>query len=193
MSAQPRGKDYEDKSFVAETTDAGKTFRFISWIVPRDDPHRAVMPSPVRLGDGNLAVALRRRIPQADDVCWLDCYGSRDNGRTWTFLSKIAETGKHNGSPPALAVLKDGRLACAYGDRTRIGMYMRMSNDGGNTWENEILLRDDFRMDKFGERDFGYPRLVQNNKGELVALYYWATPELPQQQIAATIWRPSTK
>lgn len=193
MSALPKGKEYEDRSFVAETTDGGKSFRFVSWIVPRDDPYRAVMPSPVRLADGTLAVALRRRIPQADDTCWLDCYGSRDNGRIWTFLGKIAETGKHNGNPPALAVLKDGRLACAYGDRTRIGMYMRMSNDDGNTWENEILLRDDFRMDKFSERDFGYPRLVQNNKGELVALYYWATPELPQQQIAATIWRPSTK
>jgi len=193
MSALPKGKEYEDRSFVAETTDGGKSFRFISWIVPKDDPYRVVMPSPVRLAHGTLAVALRRRIPQADDICWLDCYGSRDSGRTWTFLGRIAETGKHNGNPPALAVLKDGRLACAYGNRTRIGMYLRLSNDGGKTWDNEILLRNDFRMDKFSEKDFGYPRLVQNHKGELVVLYYWATKEQPQQQIAATILQPDRK
>ena len=193
MSAQPHGKDYADKSFVVETTDGGRTFQFISWIVPRDDPHRAVMPSPVRLADGTLVVALRRRIPEVDEMCWLDCYGSSDNGRTWTFLSKIAETGKHNGNPPALAVLNDGRVACAYGDRTRIKMYLRLSADGGNTWGDELVLRDDFQMDKFGERDFGYPRLVRNDRGELVVLYYWATRECPQQQIMATIWRPESK
>ena len=60
MSARPNGKDYADRSFVAETTDGGKTFQFVSWIVPREDPHRAVMPSPVRLADDSLAVASRR-------------------------------------------------------------------------------------------------------------------------------------
>ena len=72
-------------------------------------------------------------------------------------------------------------------------MYLRLGGDDGRTWGEEIVLRDQFRMDKFGERDFGYPGLVQNHRGELVALYYWATPELPQQQIAATIWRPKSK
>ena len=51
-------------------------------------------------------------------------------------------------------------------------------------------VREDFQPDKFGDKDFGYPRLVQNAKGELVALYYWATKDLPQQHIAATIWKP---
>ena len=64
MSARPNEKDYADKSFVVETTDGGKTFQFISWIVPRDDPYRAVMPSPVRLKDGSLAVALRGAFPK---------------------------------------------------------------------------------------------------------------------------------
>jgi len=190
MSAQPMDKEYEDKSFVAETTDGGKSFQFISWIVPQDDPYRAVMPAPVRMRDGVLAVALRRRIPEADDMCWVDCYGSRDNGRTWTFLSRVSDTGKHNGNPPALAVLRDGSLACAYGDRTRIKMYLRLSRDVGRTWGEEIVLRDDFQMDRFSERDFGYPRLARNDRGELVVLYYWATKETFNQHIARTIWTP---
>ncbi len=179
-----------DKTFVAETTDGGKSFHFVSWIVPLSDPHRAVMPSVARLKDGTIVAALRRRIPGSDkDPCWVDCYSSKDSGRTWVFLSKVGETGGGNGNPPALAALKDGRLACAYGDRTRVKLFARLSADGGQTWGEEIVLRDDFQPDKFGDKDFGYPRLVQNHKGELVALYYWATKELPQQQIAATIWR----
>lgn len=180
-----------DKTFVAETTDGGKTFHFVSWIVPLADPHRAVMPAVARLKDGTIVAALRRRIPGDDKKpCWVDCYGSKDNGRTWTFLSRVGETGTGNGNPPALVALQDGRLACAYGDRSRVKLFARLSADGGKSWAGEIVLRDDFQPDKFGDKDFGYPRLVQNYKGELVALYYWATKELPQQQIAATVWKP---
>jgi len=186
MSAEPAGTDYEDRTFVAETTDGGKTFHFVSWVTPLDDPYRAVMPSPVRLADGAQVVALRRRIPDADAMCWIDCYQSKDNGRSWAFLSKAAETGLHNGNPPALAVMKDGRVACTYGDRTRHKMYLRLSEDGGRTWQEEIPIRDDFALDKFGEKDFGYPRLVQNHRGELVCMYYWATKKDFHQHIAVT-------
>ncbi len=192
MSARPKKNGGgRDKTFVAETTDGGKTFHFVAWVVPFSDPHRAVMPAVARLKDGTIVAALRRRIPDDDKTpCWVDCYGSKDNGRTWTFLSRVGETGGGNGNPPALVALKDGRLACAYGDRSRVKLFARLSADGGQTWGEEVVLRNDFQPDKFGDMDFGYPRLVQNNRGQLVALYYWATKALPQQQIAATIWRP---
>jgi len=195
MSARARQNGGgRDKSFVAETTDGGKTFHFVSWIVPLSDPHRAVMPAPVPLADGSMVVALRRRIPSSEtEACWVDCYGSKDNGRTWKFLSQVGATGVENGNPPALAVLQDGRLACAYGDRTWGKLLARLSRDGGQTWGEEIILRNDFQSDKFGDKDFGYPRLVQNNRGELVAMYYWATQDLPQQHIAATIWKPANQ
>ena len=195
MSARPKKNGGgRDKTFVAETTDDGKTFHFVSWIVPLADPHRAVMPAVVRLKDGTIVAALRRRIPDDDKTpCWVDCYGSKDNGRTWAFLSRVGETGGGNGNPPALVALKDGRLACAYRDRSRVKLFARLSADGGRSWAEEIVVREDFQPDKFGDKDFGYPRLVQNNRGELVALYYWATKALPQQQIAATIWRAKSK
>jgi len=190
MSARPKENGAgRDKSFVAETTDGGKSFQFISWIVPLDDPNRAVMPAVVMTGDGTIVVALRRRII-GQDVCWVDCYSSSDKGRTWSFLSRVGETGSHNGNPPALALLKDGRLACAYGDRSRVRMFVRMSSDHGHSWGDELVLREDFQPDSFGDKDFGYPRLVQNHEGEMLALYYWANSEHPQHHIAASIWKP---
>lgn len=68
-------------------------------------------------------------------------------------------------------------------------MIARFSPDQGATWGLEIILRDDFQVDKFGDNDFGYPRLVQRPDGRLVAIYYWATEKRPQQHIAATIWK----
>jgi hypothetical protein len=41
-----------------------------------------------------------------------------------------------------------------------------------------------------GLRDMGYVRLVQRSDGKLVAIYYWATDDKPQQYIAASIWEP---
>jgi hypothetical protein len=174
---------------VAETADGGRTFHFVSWIVPLDDPYRAVMPSVAKTNDGTIVAALRRRTTDKD-ISWVDCYASGDNGRTWSFLSRVGETGDHNGNPPALAALKDGRLACVYGERTRVKLYARLSADGGKTWADEMIVRDDFQPDKFGDKDFGYPRLIQNDRGELVAIYYWATRDHPNQFIGVTKWKP---
>ena len=195
MSARPSGsvpgQIAADKSLVAETTDGGKSFHFIAWIVPLQDPYRAVMPAAGRLADGTIIAALRRRdVANAQVPCWVDCYTSRDNGRSWSFSSRVGHTGLENGNPPALTVLKDGRVVCAYGDRSRDKLFARVSADGGKSWGAEIVLREDFQTDKFGDHDYGYPQLTTNERGDVVALYYWATKDLPQQHIAATIWKP---
>ena len=192
MSARPTrsipGQIATDKSFVAETTDGGRSFHFVAWIVPLQDPYRAVMPAVARLADGTIIASLRRRdVANAQVPCWVDCYGSRDNGRSWSFSSRVGQTGLENGNPPALTVLRDGRLVCAYGDRSRDRIVARVSADGGKSWGAEIVLRKDFQPDKFGDHDFGYPQLTTNERSELVALYYWATKDLPQQHIAATV------
>ncbi len=195
MSARPGesvpGAISVDKSFVAETTDGGKSFHFVAWVVPLNDPYRAVMPAVGRFKDGTIIAALRRRdVANAKSPCWVDCYTSRDNGRSWSFSSRVDQTGLENGNPPGLTVLKDGRVVCAYGDRTRDKLFVRVSADGGKSWGAEIVLREDFQADKFGDHDFGYPQLTTNERGEVVALYYWATGQDPNHQIAATIWTP---
>lgn len=195
MSARPSGsipgQIATDKSFVAETTDGGRSFHFVSWIVPLNDPYRAVMPAVGRLKDGTILAALRRRAVGSEKLpCWVDCYASRDNGRSWSFSSRVGQTGVANGNPPGLTVLEDGRVVCAYGDRSRDKLFVRVSADCGKSWGAEIVLREDFQPDKFGDHDFGYPQLATNERGEVVALYYWATKDHFEQHIAATIWQP---
>jgi Neuraminidase (sialidase) len=119
----------------------------------------------------------------------VDAYGSADNGKTWSFLSRVGETGGalQNGNPPALVALKDGRIACAYGDRRTARIMIRLSFDGGKTWGDELVARDGYQREEQNESDMGYPRLVANHESHLVVIYYWGTQEKPQSHIAATI------
>jgi len=191
----------QDRAFCARTTDGGKTFEFLSWMTGEPLSIRSVMPSTVRCSRNQLVSALRRRL----DVkisgshkmrkCWIDVYESKDSGRTWRFLSQVADTGSSNGNPPSLVRLRDGRLCVTYGVRgvcsayryrwQRQGIRARISEDNGKSWGFEIVLRDDART-----WDFGYTRTVQRLDGKLVTVYYYTTEQNPQQHIAATIWDP---
>ncbi len=192
MRGKDASDDFMDRTFVAETIDGGKSFQFISWIVPLNDPYRTVMPAVSRLKDGTIVVVMRRRDVTNDPkgsigLAWVDCYSSNDNGRTWSYMNRVGETGRANGNPPALTVLRDGRLVCVYGNRSKSSMIARVSADGGKSWGEEIVLRDDFQHDKFGDNDLGYPRVVTNHKNQIVAMYYWSTKELFEHHIAGTI------
>ncbi len=176
-----------DKSFLARTTDGGKTFAFVSWVAGKDDAYRAVMPAPLRLSETELVVALRRKSVEHN---WIDVYGSADNGQSWAFVSKVGHTedgNDFNGNPPAMVLTQDGRLCCVYGNRSRRQIIGRMSADNGATWGPEHVLRDDFDSVN-GQPDLGYPRLFSRPDGKLVAVYFWCTPERPQTHIEATIF-----
>lgn len=182
---------FNDKVFMVRTRDGGLSWEFVSWLVPRTDPYRGVMPQTVKVSGNEWVTAIRRRIPTGDHDCWIDAYASTDRGQTWEFRSRIGETGKSNGSPPALVRLRDGRLCCIYGNRSLHQIRGRYSQDNGLTWGEEFIVRDGFYAapgDDFS--DLGYPRLVQNKDGELVAMYYWASEKHKEQYIAATIWTP---
>ena len=178
-----------DRAFCARTSDGGRSFRFISWIVPPADPYRAVMPSTVRCHSGKLIAAIRRK--NADtNRCWIDAYASEDNAQTWQLAGKVGDTGGHNGNPPALTQLRDGRLCCVFGERDTYRILARYSADDGEAWGQALVLRSDFEPDSYGDSDLGYPRVLQRADGKLIALYYWATKATPHQHIAATTWRP---
>ena len=131
LSAEP-GVSGRDFTFTARTTDGGKTFKFVSWIVPPTDPHRGVMPSTVRYSDTKLVTAVRRRQGHGE-TCWIDTYVSQDNGNSWSFQSKVGDAGQRNGNPPAMVRMKDGRFCCVYGYRTRKMLVARYSRDQGVT------------------------------------------------------------
>lgn len=176
-----------DKPFAVRTEDGGLSFEFVNWIVPWSDPHRAVMPSTLQLASGDIVTALRRRNPRSlAEPNWIDLYASGDGGSSWSFRSRVTETGIGNGNPPALASLPDGRVACAYGHRDLRQMCLRLSGDGGRHWSRQMVIRSiPF------ERDLGYPRMAVNPRGELVLSYYLATRRQPHSHIEAALIDPA--
>ena len=198
QKAEPDEPDYKiwkktkEKTFLVSTEDGGGTFTFVSWVVPWDEPHRAVMAAPARLSPTELVTALRRRSQKDDRVeNWIGLFASTDNGGSWSHRSVVGytETGpvQRGGNPPALIQMSDRRLCCAYGNRTDRVMTARFSGDGGRTWGDEHMLRDGFQSMN-GFADLGYPRLFQRTDGKLVTAYFWCTPDKPQTHIEMTIF-----
>ena len=182
----------KDRAFCIHTADAGNSFQQRGYIAGEPITVRSVMPSTVRGSRGQLISALRRRFDTqvGDDLvqsCWIDVCHSSDEGHTWEFLSKVGDTGEHNGNPPSLIRLRDGRLCAAYGvRRAPFGIRAKLSSDDGHTWGEEIMLRTDART-----WDIGYPRMVQRTDGKIFTTYYYTTAGNPEQHIAATIWDPN--
>jgi len=188
------GSNHSDRAFMARTTDGGQTFQFVSWLTDEKSIRvRSVMPSAVRTSQSRLVSITRRKLRNDDTLKysnWIEASVSTDNGASWRYLSKVADTdrGEENGSPPALVRLRDGWLAVAYGYRSYpLGIRARISEDDGKTWSDEIVLRDDG-----GTWDLGYPRMMQRPDGKLVTIYYHNTRENPEPHIVATIWDPNT-
>ena len=172
----------EGRVFCARTTDGGRTFAFLSWIGPQPRGF-AIMPASVRLSKSRILVALRCREGERN---WIDLYGSDDDGMTWDYVgTPVANTGR-GGNPPAMIKLRDGRLCLTYGYRDApYSIRARLSSDGGATWGEEIILRDDG-----GNHDIGYPRTIQRADGMVVTVYYWNDRPDSERYIAATLWMP---
>ncbi|MGH8021276.1 MAG: sialidase family protein [Opitutaceae bacterium] len=195
IRVQVAGEELKDRAFCARTRDGGQTFEFAGWMSDEPLTVRSVMPSTVRAADGTLVTTLRRRfdLPTGyrNDVNWIDAHGSDDDGRTWRFLARLGytDTTLHNGNPPSLVRLPDGRLAAAWGVRSApFGIHARVSTDNGLSWGPELVLRDDAR-----KYDIGYCRSVVRTDGRIVTLYYHTTEQLKENHIAATIWSPPAK
>lgn len=184
----------QDMAYMVETRDGGKTMEFVSWIAETDTV-RSVMPSTVILTTDHMITALRRRYNAPKGVNhslrdnWIDVYETKDGGRTWQFLNKIANTddGRRNGNPPSLVRLQDGTLCVAYAYRgIPYSIRARTSRDNGKSWSKEIIIREDAV-----KWDIGYVRMVVRPDDKIVMVYYYATPEKKEQHIEATIWNPS--
>src|SRR5439155_8075359 len=123
------------------TTDGGRTWAFLGFIGPEPGGY-SIMPASVRVGPMDLVTTIRRK--EFDPMrSWIDAYGSRDDGRTWSLLS-TPEPDTGEGNPPSLVRLRDGRLCLIYGVRARpYSIRARLSGDGGKSWGAAAVLRDD--------------------------------------------------
>ena len=173
----------EGRPFCMRTANGGKTWEFLSWIMPEPEGF-GIMPSTVRLSKDTLITTIRRR---ETSNRWIAAYISNNNGRVWEYLNDPVET-LGEGNPPCLIRLADGRLCLTYGVRMApFRIAARLSGDGGLTWSREIVLRDDGN-----DRDIGYCRSVQRPDGKVVTTYYINDTETgPERYIAATIWEPA--
>jgi len=175
----------EGRVFCARTTDAGKTFQFLSWIGPEPKGY-AIMPASVRLPSSRILVAIRCR---EEAKTWIDLHSSDDNGATWQYLNRPVPNTGVGGNPPTLTKMLDGRLCLIYGFRDAPhSICARLSNDEGATWGEEIILRGDG-----GNHDIGYPRTVQRPDGTIVTVYYFNDEPDGDRYIAATLWTPPPK
>jgi len=178
----------EGRVVCFQTTDGGKLWQLLSLIGP--EPHGyAIMPSTVRLSPSDILTTIRcREKDETQDDAWIDAYLSHDNGHSWNYLNRPAPN-LGEGNPPALIRLHDGRLCLTYGVRKSppFRMEARFSRDGGNSWSEPFVLRNDG-----ASRDLGYPRTVQRPDGKIVTVYYFHDKSDVDRTIQATIWDPGS-
>lgn len=188
ISAKPPvEKEMGNRVGCMQTRDGGLTFEFLSWVTPDDSKAVAIMPQAVALSDDEYVLAYRKIYKNRDGDDAIEIYRSEDRCRSWTYASTVTITKPHS-NPPALVKMADGRLCCAYGDRNDLKIKARLSEDDGQTWGAEVVIRDDYYQCHDNDHDLGYVSMVQRPDGKLVSIYYWATEEHPEQYIAATIW-----
>lgn len=169
----------EGNIFCAKYRDG--SWNFFSWL---DSEHAGfvIMPSTLRMGAHGYLTSARW---QREGKWGLSTFLSPDEGKTWKLGSSVYE-GEGLSNPPSLFRLQDGRLCVTYGMRTLpYGIFARLSDDGGLSWNDERILRSDG-----GHWDLGYTRSYQVPNGDIVTIYYFCHDKKTERTIEATIWRP---
>ncbi len=154
----------EQKNGIAESTDDGRTWRWLSDIPARagDDPREYHELHAVESSPGRVIVHIRNHNqPNEGETLQTE---SEDGGKTWSEPHSIGVWGL----PSHLLKLRDGRLLMTYGyRRAPFGNQARISSDEGRSWSEPITLSGDG-----AGGDLGYPGTVQLDDGTLVTVWY---------------------
>ncbi len=171
----------ERKVGVAESSDDGKTWKWLSDIPTRNgDSHREYHElHAVEAEPGHVVVHIRNH-NAANAGETLQCE-STDGGKTWSEPRSIGVWGL----PSHLMKLKDDRLLMTYGyRRAPFGNQARVSDDAGKTWSEPITLSDDG-----AGGDLGYPSTVQLADGSLLTAWYEQLKDNAKAVLRQARWR----
>jgi hypothetical protein len=172
------------RPLVYRSIDDGTDFHFLSYVTPKDEPLAGgrgwMYPRGVMLSSGRILCVLRTERDWAGDM-WTELYKSDDGGQTWQWLSRVTDFG----APSAPVVMRDGRLVMVYTYRLApAGMRAVVSEDDGETWGPEIIVRGDG-----GSWDLGYPRAWEAEPGKIGVIYYFNDKDDPMQvHPVGTLW-----
>ena len=168
----PGGHDFHFTTFITPKVDVqaqslgdySTTFRY--------GGHRWFYPRGYMLSSGRMLCVLRCQRDRLG-IMWTEVHASDDGGRTWRFMSRVNDFG----APGSLVVKRDGRLVMVYGYRLMpAGIRAKVSDDGGATWGEELIVRDDG-----GSWDLGYPNAWETDDGKIGVLYYFNSKDDPVQ------------
>lgn len=155
----------------AVSDDGGFTWT-IRGEVPIPDDEIALYHEPhyMELSDGTLLGAIRYHILLEGGGYDMDIALSRstDGGKTWSEPVRM----NVNGAPPHLMQHSSGAIVMVYGYRhPGYGQRAVVSYDNGETWSDEIIIRDDGPS-----WDLGYPSSIELDDGSIYTVYYQALP-----------------
>jgi hypothetical protein len=179
LTAAKKNQWGTDYTFTAKFKD-GKFYKEAKVL---KDSYRAVMPAYAEMRDQRI-VALRRK---GGGHNWIDIVSS-DFGGPWRLTAQadktagVANTGTHNGNPPALCMANNFYIL-AYGDRSAKTINVTISANG-KTWRAPHVLR------RGTCHDIGYPQLFVREDGLVVCVYYWADHDNEDHRIESTIFNP---
>jgi hypothetical protein len=177
------------------TEDGGLSWEFRGWI---DEPPKhgfGIMPSAVRLENGDLFCAVRWR-ERGEYIQYgkykepfhsgIICYRSSDEGVNWELVAIPIRGLAKAGNPPDLLQLKNSTIVLVYGWRNPpFGVAYQVSSNNGITWSNPMLIRKGA-----GCHDLGYTRSAVRSDNEILTTYYWNDAPDGERYIACTIWEP---
>ncbi|NMA42991.1 MAG: exo-alpha-sialidase [Oligosphaeraceae bacterium] len=163
---------------AAISADEGKNWEILGEVPNTSNPKDyACEAHVIELDNGELLGAVRIDNPYRTLVT-----RSKDGGRSWTEMADIGI----NTAPPHLIRHSSGAIILTYGYRVDpLGERARISFDGGQTFEKEIILRDDA---PYG--DLGYAASVEMSDGNIFTIYYQVMEsENEQCSLQGTIWK----
>lgn len=171
---------------LAESVDGGRSWEIIGKMPLPDGRPLELFHEPhiIECTDGSLLGVIRYHISvEEEESGGLSMYQtrSRDGGRTWSTPTRMA----FEGAPPHLLRHSSGAIVLVYGYRhPGYGQRAAISRDEGETWSEELILRDDGP-----DGDLGYPCSIELGDGSIYTVYYQKYEGDEKCSLLYTKWR----